>query len=144
MRIYFGQIYLQPGVTFPFSFLFQNRLSEEVSALVLPSPNFVQEYGEDWKLMFRISAKRAITDNEVRGPTVFRKDKDVEYTIFLPFDVITTSESEAKCAIEFLLQGVCSVLVSLGFDTARMQAHQAILAETLSSNSKMLDLRDRG
>jgi hypothetical protein len=141
MKVHFGQIYVQPGITFPFSFLFQRRLSDEVSALLTPSAKFIQQYGADWKLMFRISAKRSIPDNEVRGPTVFKKDKDVEFTIFLPFDVIQTAASASRSAIEFLLRGVCSVLSSLGFDTAPMQARQSILAETLSSDPTMLDTK---
>jgi hypothetical protein len=139
MKVHFGQIYIQPGAAFPFSFLFQRRLSEEVSALITPSAKFTQLYGADWDLMFRISAKRSIPDNEVRGPTVLRKDKDVEFTIFLPFDVIQTTASVLRSAIEFLLRGVCSVLVSLGFDTAPIQARQSILAQTLSSDPTMID-----
>jgi hypothetical protein len=139
MKVHFGQVYVQPGVDFPFSFLFQHRLSEEVSSLVKPSAKFTQQYGTDWKLMFRISAKRSILDNEVRGPTAFRKDKDVEFTIFLPFDVIRTAESMTRSAIEFLLRGVCSGLDSLGFDTAPIRAQQSILAQTLSSDPTMLN-----
>jgi hypothetical protein len=139
MKVHFGQIYIKPGVDFPFSFLFQHRLSEEVSSLVRPSAKFTQQFGADWELMFRISAKRSIPDNEVRGPTVFRKDKHVEFTIFLPFDVIWTAKSVSRSAIEFLLRGVCSVLASLGFDTAPIRAQQRTLAQTLSSDPKMLD-----
>jgi hypothetical protein len=130
MKVHFGQIYIQPGVTFPFSFLFQRRPSEEVSALVKPSAMFIQRYGADWELLFRISAKHSIPDNQVRGPTVLEKDRDVEFTIFLPFDVIQTAASVTLSAIEFLLRGICSVLASLGFDTAQIQARRSLLAET--------------
>jgi hypothetical protein len=141
MKVHFGQIYIQTGVTFPFSFLFQYHLSEEVSALVTRSAQFTQQYGPDWELMFRISAKRSILDNEVRGPTIFRKDKDVEFTIFLPFDVIQTEASVSRSAIEFLLRGVCSVLATLGFDVAPLQSRQSVLAEILSSDPKMFDFK---
>ncbi len=139
MKIHFGQIYIEPGVFFPFSCLFQRLLSDEVSALLEPSTKFIQRYGADWELVFRISAKRAIPDNEIRGPSVFKKDKDVEFTIFLPFDVIRSSAS----AIEFLLQGVCTVLASLGFDTTQIRSRQASLAECLSSDPRILEPGDR-
>ena len=139
MKIHFGQIYIQPGISFPFSILFQRRLSEEVSGLFTPSASFVQKYGVDWNVMFRISAKRVIPENEVRGPTVFRKDKNVEFTIFLPFDVIQNSPCVWRSAIEFLLRGVCSVFESLGFDTTKLESRRSLLAETLSADPAMLD-----
>src|SRR5262252_8362153 len=104
MKVHFGQIYVEPGITFPFSLHFQRRLSDEVSALLAPSAKFIQQYGENWELMFRISAKRTIHDCEIRGPSVFKKDKDLEFTIFLPFDVIQSEVSSTRSAIEFLLR----------------------------------------
>lgn len=137
MKVHFGQIYIEPGVVFPFSFLFQRRLSEEVSALVSPSAKFSQQYGADWELMFRISAKRSIPDSEICGPSVFKKGKDVEFTVFLPFDVIQAAVSSSQSAIEFLLEAVCSVLTSLGFDATRLQERQSSLAESLSADPTM-------
>ena len=138
MKIHFCQIYVEPGVAFPFSLLFQRRLSDEVSALIAPSVLFTQRYGDDWALMFRVSAKRIIVDNEVRGPSVFKKSKDVEFTIFLPFDPIQHEASVARSAVAFLLRGVCAVLDSLGFDTTSIQARQSSLAESISSDPTML------
>lgn len=137
MKIYFGQIYIEPDAFFPFSHLFQRRLSEEITALVAPSAKFIQKYGEDWELMFNVSAKRAIFENEIRGPSFFKKDKDVEFTIFLPFDAIQREVSVRRAAIEFLLRGVCSVLGSLGIDTSAIQARQSSLAESISSDPTM-------
>ena len=93
--------------------------------------------------MFRVSAKRIICDNEIRGPSVFKKDKDVEFTIFLPFDVIQREASVSLSAIAFLLRGVCSVLGSLGIDTAAIQARQSSLAESISSDPTMFKPNDR-
>ena len=137
MKIHFGQISIEPGVTFPFSLLFQRRLSDEVTALVAPSATFSQRYGDDWALIFRVSAKRIIGENEIRGPSVFRKSKDVEFTIFLPFDAIQHEESVARSAVAFLLRGVCSVLGSLGFNTSEIQARQSSLVESISSDPAM-------
>lgn len=58
MKIYFGQLYIQAGISFPFSSSFQRFLSEEVSKLVEMSPKFEQSYGIEYELMFRISAKK--------------------------------------------------------------------------------------
>src|SRR5438128_660345 len=105
MKVHFGQIYIEPGVEFPFSHLFQRYLAKEVTALVVPSGKFIEKYGSDFELMFRISAKNGIQDNEIRGPTVFRKAKDVEYTVFLPFDIISGTHDVPHSALRFLLKG---------------------------------------
>ena len=139
MKVHFGQIYIEPGVTFPFSFQFQRRLSDEITAMVTPSANFIQRYGEDWDLMFRISAKSAISDTEVRGPSVFKKGKDVEFTIFLPFGVIHREAAASRSAIGFLLQGICSVFHSLGIDTSELQTRQSSLVEDISSDPTMFN-----
>jgi len=139
MRIYFGQIYIEAGVSFPFSHIFQHRLSEEVTALATPSPLFVKKYGDDWDLMFRISAKAALRDTEIRGPSVFKKDKDVEYSIFLPFTIIRAAEDVARTAIEFLFDAFLSVLTKLGFSTERLVAHRPALIDSICSDPKMFD-----
>ncbi|HAB15340.1 MAG TPA: hypothetical protein DCE44_02705 [Verrucomicrobiales bacterium] len=142
MKVHFGQVYIEPGVALPFSHHFQRRLSEEITALVTSSTKFTQRYGEDWELMFRISAKRTICDNEIRGPSVFKNDKDVEFTIFLPFDAIQREASVSRSAIGFLLCGVCAVLDSLGFDTSEIQARLSSLAESISSDPTMFEPDD--
>ncbi len=139
MRIYFGQIYIEPGVSFPFSHLFQHRLSEEFTALTVPSPLFVKKYGQDWDLMFRISAKAAIRDTEIRGPSAFRKDKDVEYSIFLPFTIIRAAEDPQRTAVESLFGAVLSVLAKLGFSTERLEARRPALIESICSDPAMFD-----
>ena len=50
MKIYFGQLYIQAGISFPFSSSFQRFLSEEVSKLVEMNPKFEQSYGTEYEL----------------------------------------------------------------------------------------------
>src|SRR4051812_3762329 len=138
MTIHFGQIYVQPGVSLPFTHRFQLRLSEAISALVEPSPAFAEKYGSDYELMFRISAKKGLHDNEVVGPTVFRKARDVEYTVFLPFDVITRSSEVPRTALRYLLEGVYSVFESLDIDSSRVVGAQESIVEGICSDPMML------
>ncbi len=139
MKIYFGQIYITPGIAFPFSFQFQRWLSEEITALVAPSAHFTRKYGDDWDLNIRISAKRAIGDNEIRGPSVFKKTKDVEFTVFLPFDTIHREMSIVQAAFGFLLQGVCSVLESMDIDITKIQERQLAMVDSVASDPTMVD-----
>jgi hypothetical protein len=137
VKIFFGQIYIEAGVDFPFSHVCQALLSKQFTALVVPSTTFVKTYGSDFELMFNVSAKTFIQDNEIRGPTVFRKAKDVEYTIFLPFDVISKSTDVPRTALLFLFRGACSVLESLGIETAKIMEKQGSLIERICADPKM-------
>lgn len=139
MKVHFGQIYIEPGVNFPFSHGFQLRLGKEITDLVSPSPSFIKKYGPDWELMFRISAKSGREDNEIRGPTVFRKDKDLEYTVFLPDDTIKRSTKVPETAMQFLLEGCCTAFEILAIDTAMLKGRMASIIEQFSSDPKTFD-----
>ncbi len=141
MKIFFGQIYTAPGVSFEWSIAFQAYLSETVTALVFPSEAFAAKYGPDWSLGFRISAKKGIESNEIRGSSVFKRDKDVEFTIFLPFDRVPAGEAFAEPALEFLLDGVMDVLQRLGIDAARLQQKRAEIIAHVCAAPEMSELR---
>lgn len=142
MQVHFGQIYIEPDVYFPFSHHFQHRISEAVTDAVEPSAKFLKKYGGDFDLTFNVSAKKALRDNEIRGPTVFRKTKDVEYTVFLPFRVIKRHPDVPQTALRFLLKGACAVLESLDIDTAKIVEQQESLIEDICSNPIMFEEED--
>ena len=106
--------------------------------LVQPSPLYLERYGADFELMFRISAKRAIQNIEVRGPTVFKKSKDVEYTIFLPFAVIMSHADAPRRAIDFLLNGVCEVFDALEISSAKLLGSRDAIRDGLCADPAML------
>ncbi len=138
MQVSFTQVYIEGGVDFPFSHHFQHRLSREASALVEPSSKFVKKYGEDFELIFYISAKRGLQDNEIRGPTVFKKAKDVEYTVFLPFDVIIPHADAPRHALRFLLKGMGDVFDKLKIDKTRFLEQQEAIVEGICADPTML------
>src|SRR5262249_53152793 len=122
----------------PFSHLFQHRISEAVTALIEPSGKFLKKYGEDFELIFYMSAKRDLRENEIRGPTVFKKAKDVEFTVFLPFDVIMRHSDAPRQALLFLMKGVCDVLDRLEIDKARLLDEQTSIIEGICSDPTTL------
>jgi hypothetical protein len=117
MEISFGQIYIQAGIKFPFSHFLQKFFGAEVSKLVEPSPKFIKLHGEDYSLIFRISAKKELAVNEIKGPTVYKKDRDVEFTIFLPYVPIMQQSDPNKNALEYLFEGVYEILGKYEIDT---------------------------
>jgi hypothetical protein len=137
MNVFFGQIYIQPGVSFSFTHHFQKYLSREISALISPSDYFIEKYGLDAKLVFNISAKRLLTDSEIKGPTVFKKSKTVEYTLFLPFDIISGTQSLVETAVRYIFMGVFSVLASLQIDASGIADRQVDLITDICKDRTM-------
>ena len=138
MKIFFGQIYIKPGISFPFSLNFQKRLSDEVSILVKPSRKFTEQFGSDWNLIFRISAKPVIKITEIRGPTVFRKDKNVEFTLCLPFDVIQRDADTIRSAFSKLFDSACAVFKDLDICTASLEERKGSLIESICLDPSMI------
>ena len=140
MRVFVGQIYIRPGIDFPFSHHMQSWLSEQLTALASPGPAFLKSYEKTFDLMIRVSAKTEIGENEIKGPTVFKKDKDVEYTVFLPFDAIRAAGARGRrLAAERLLDGVTAVFVRAGVEASDLPARRDDLIEQLSTDDQMLD-----
>lgn len=137
MKVWFRQCYI--GVSFPFSHVFQKRMSKELSALVEASPKFLKRYGHEFELTFNVSAKEDLQDNELRGPTVFKKTKDVEYTVFLPFNVIMLRPDAPKVALTFLMKGVCDILSMLEIDNSKVLEKQESLINGICSDPTMLE-----
>jgi hypothetical protein len=138
MHVHFRQIYIEPGVSFPFSHHFQNRLAKTITSMIAPSAKYLEKYGGDFDLTFNVSAKTAIADNEIRGPAVFRKTKDVEYTVFLPYEVITRHVHAPKHALTFLVRAVCRVFDMLEIDNSKVIAAQDSIIDGICSDPTTL------
>jgi len=120
MNIYVSQIYQEAGVNYPFTHRFQQFISKAITERIVESERFAAQYGKDFDLIFRMSAKSDIAETEIKGPTVFKKDNDVEYTIFLPFRGDGYDSTSLYEVVKLLLSGIVHVLDELGFDSARV------------------------
>ena len=116
-----------PSVGYPLSIHVRRYLSDQNPSLVEPSAEFVSKYGIDFDLIVRISYMPKTTENKIKGPSVSKNDKDIEYVIFLPFSEIIRGPRNAQTALEYLLRGVCSILASLGIDVSRVTEQEASL-----------------
>jgi hypothetical protein len=142
MQINFGQIYSTPGVAFPWTIYFQKRLGEAVTASVSSGSRFITRYGEHWSLMIRISAKRGIASSEIRGPSVFRKNCSVEYSIFLPYDQIPKGSDFAEPALHSLLAGVREVLTKAGIEHNDLDAAQDRLVVEFCKDPRTVETKE--
>lgn len=139
MQIHFGQIYIEQGAYFPFTCDFQRYISAEVSSSVVPSTAFITKYGDDYSLIFRISAKQSLYENEIRGPTVFKKTKDVEFTIFLPFEEIMHRAHPPSAALNWIFAGVYSVFDRLDIEAGTLRERQSFIIKHICSDSQMFE-----
>lgn len=169
MRLYITMFPVEQGAEFPFNCTFQRYISEQVTSMVFPSAWFSAKYGEDWNLIFRISAKWSPDDDdtergvrlsgdaraklaryrsftseplrvELRGPTVFKKDKDVEYSIFLPFRRVIESDTPPVTTLKYIFAGVYSVLEKMQIDTSKLRAEQDRIINRICSEPKMFTI----
>jgi hypothetical protein len=170
MQVYITMFPIESGAYVPFNHVFQRYMYEQVTKLIAPSSWFAAKYGEDWKLIFRISARwspdeddtdrgvklsetaraslaryRSFTSDplrvEVRGPTIFKKAKDVEYSIFLPFRHIVERGNPTVAALQHIFAGVYAVLEKMEFDTSTLRAEQDRIIKHVCSEPKMIDLK---
>jgi hypothetical protein len=140
MSIYVSQIYPEAGVSYPFNHRFQKYLSDLVSAKVETSKKFADLYGPEYDLIFRMSAKEGLAKPEIKGPTVFKRDKDVEYTVFLPFD--RSVEMDAKTlsrALDFLLTSMIEILKELEMTTTGLSTELSAIVDRILGDAKMID-----
>lgn len=142
MRIFVGQIYVEPGVSYPFSHHFQNWLGTELSSRVRPSSQFLQDLGSEYDIVFNVSAKTSIEVSDIKGPTIFKKDKDIEYAIYLPHD--GGKVSGAACLVrpfELLLNSIVGVLRSLSIDVTSIMENFSAMVEVVRADPVMIDER---
>jgi len=137
LKIYFRQIYAQVGCTFPFNSVFQGFLSGKITDLIKPSSKFINLFGEDYKLIFNVSAKRELAINEIVGPKVYKKDRDVEHTIFLPYTPIMQQLEPNKSALEHLIIGACKILEDYEIDTSKLKLAQERIIDKIISSPEM-------
>ncbi len=121
MKIYIGQIYIRAGVSFPFSLRFQKWLGDKLTSRVDSSDEFRNSFPGDFTLGFIISAKSENQRPEIVGPTVFKRAKDVEFTIFLPHENRDYHTPEAcQETVRLLIESIVAVLDRLQIDSTKI------------------------
>jgi hypothetical protein len=140
MKIYVGQIYIQAGINYPFSYIFQKWIHEELSKLVEPSGSFLKKFSIDFTILFSLSAKSEIEIAEIKGPTIYKKDKDIEFTVFLPHDgKAVDSYEDCRKPLEIFFSCLATALESLTLDASLIKKNSHLLIEKILSNQLMFD-----
>jgi hypothetical protein len=75
---------------------------------------------------------------EIKGPTVFKRDRNVEFTIFLPHKAGESSgQASYVTPLKLLFDSVAHILQSLGIDASRVVEGAPALIEHVISTPAM-------
>ena len=87
-----------------------------------------------------MSAKEGLARPEIKGPTVFKRDKDVEYTVFLPFDrSVDMDANTLSRALDLLLSSMIEILEELDMTTTGLSAELSAIIDRILGDAKMID-----
>jgi hypothetical protein len=131
-----SQVYVHVGIEFPFSHLAQRFLERELLE-VMDVSLFDKRYGSDFHIVLNVSAEQATRTPRIAGPAVFRRTKDVEYTIFIPFDVVVDSDEPCFTAAELLLEGAESAFRHAGISCPGLPSERQRIAREVCSNPSL-------
>ena len=140
MNIYVGQIYIEAGINYPFSHIFQRWIHKELSNLVPDSSVFEQKY-PGYNVIFNMSSKAKLTETLIMGPTVFKKNKDIEFSIFLPYLKHDRSDPNSlREPLRLLLDAIATVLRNLGADVSALIERTDSIIDHILSDSSMIKI----
>ena len=137
MKVWISQFYLDAAASFSFTHVMQLFVSAELSSVADDCSDFQRKHGPDFELMVRVNADAMLSENKIMGPTVFKKTKDVEYVVTLPFGVVTKAPDGRRAAMEFLMAGVRSVFQKAGIDPAKLDEHTTFIIDRVCSDPSM-------
>lgn len=136
MNVHIGQVYIDVGVKFSFNHIFQKHLHSVLTENTIPSSSFLKKYN-DYEFTFRMSAKKGIIDNELKGPIVFKRDKDIEYSIFLPYDIITQNDNYHYWALKYLFKGIFEIYDKYEFKYDYLKKNEEQIIKSIISDKEM-------
>lgn len=139
MKMFITQFYIDPTAVYPLTSIFQQYVTERLNQLVSIPPAFISRFGEDWSFVFRMSAKAELIAPDIRGPAVYKRYKNVEYTIFLPFDQsVSLSRDVLSNALRVLLSCIAKALDDCGMDTGKLRAESEAIVSHIMNSPKMI------
>ena len=138
MKIGLNQGYILP-MALPFSFEFQAFVSRQIESLVDASPLFLQKYDHEYAIHIRMSVRGGTDTTNVLGPDIYRITKELEFGVHLPFDVILRADDGPRCALRFLFEGIRTILQKYDIATAKLDANEKQIIETICADPQMFD-----
>lgn len=107
MKIRFGQIYPEIGVSFKFTNTVLNALREKLDGLGRVFGHYRKLFDvEDFSVVFIISATTKHDALVVKGPTTLPKRKEVEFVLHIPYQAAASFADQMAYALDFVGEGI--------------------------------------
>lgn len=105
----------------------------KLNTLIIPSELFNKKY-EGYQLVLINSSRRQFEILTIKGPSVSKKYKCVEYVIYIPYLEVLNSENYLESFLNFYEQGVIEVLSKYQIDLSKVpDAFKEIKKEVLGN-----------
>ncbi|WP_249744642.1 hypothetical protein [Burkholderia pyrrocinia] len=119
MKISFGQIYPEVGVSFDFTNTVLAELNEGINSLEGSFAHYVKLFsGDDFSVVFIISATKKSDILSVKGPTTLAKKKRVEFVLHIPYKQFESFLDQMDYALNFIECGVKSTFDRYNSDSS--------------------------
>lgn len=141
MKIFVRQCYLESGHDYAFSFMFADWLVQELAKRVRVSKSFDELYSKDFSVGVSIDASSKISEPEVDGPKVFRRDKEVIIYVTLPHSGGSGASTPKRYAKAFkqLLDGIATGFHRLGLNATGIVDDSPALIQHFASCPEMIE-----
>lgn len=167
MKFSLSQVYVEPGVNLPFSHRFSSwmdfkleqnftpdqahlPLPKELSTATVDMRSRVDSPTRKTKYFFRgstaesirlisinLSCQKAINGPLVLGPKVYKKTKEHEYTIFLPFEKVVGSEDPTYTSLSLLLESIAHIMCNYNYYIKNIESAKLEWIKEIKENEDM-------
>lgn len=111
MHITVAGAYPEVGINFPISYKFNKLLREAIHSPEEDfSDAFQKVYGKEYSLGIILSAKEDTLDLIIKGPSISKRYKAVDYVLYIPFCIIHSQADFFINYVNFVCDGIKSIL----------------------------------
>lgn len=117
-----AQIYPEVGVHFENIFPWEKAKEWRIALErnLIPDGIFKKKH-KDYQLVFLISASTLIGDLLIKGPTISKRNKTIDYVLWIPYARVVNDPKPLTKLTEYFKQGVAEVLRKLEYPEESIQ-----------------------
>ncbi|HEY5750637.1 MAG TPA: hypothetical protein VIU12_31460 [Chryseolinea sp.] len=118
MSFGYGTIYMEEGVVFPISYKIGDLIIDEMQARLPKESQQVVVKGEPFSLGVVISTKKSKTELSIQGPSISKKYKMVDYTLWIPYEKVIKSKNIPNAYLDCVCEGIILVFKEYQYDSS--------------------------
>ncbi|MBT1699247.1 hypothetical protein KK083_20285 [Fulvivirgaceae bacterium PWU4] len=113
-------LFPEVGVDFPISYKVNQLLLDKLIDKLPKEQQQVIVDNKSFSLGVIISTRKSKTDLSIQGPSISKKYKMVDYTIWIPYLKVIKSSSLLETYLDFISEGIILVFEDLGRDNKKL------------------------